>query len=1037
MIRRWLAWWLCVALALGGAVGALATRERREEDTRGWVDATATLALPQRLPLAGVNVELRQYAPDELAAQLERIAAAGFTWVRQPFLWQAIEPQPGEFTWDAYDALVDAVAAQPGLQLVAVLDGAPAWARDELAPEHPYAPPRSVAEYGAFAGAVAARYAASITYYQIWDEPNLTTHWGNLDPRPARYVALLRAAYSAIHAADPTASVLAAALAPTTESGPDNLGDVQYLRAIYDLGGGETFDAAAGKPYGFDTGPDDRRVDRDLLNFARLILLREEMVRRGDAAKPLWGSNFGWNALPAGWTGPPSIWGSVSAVQQADYTRRAYARARDEWPWVGGLILQHWDPAAPADDPIQGFAVADRIGAWGALFAADGLIPGRYPAQNAHTTYSAGWQFSDLGADAAPPAEGVNPATVENRIDVTFKGTALALILHRGDYLAYLTVEVGGEPAPALPRNRQGEAFVVLTSPTRAPETVLIRVADDLPPGAHSATILQRPAQGDDRWPIAGFAVGVAPDTSATDRALWVCALVGGLALLGVVGIGLRLPWASLTVPAPATFRHFLAWLASLAASGIVLVGALLAWGGAVPDVLRRDPPALALTLITAGVAALSPPLVVTLAALAVLFVLIYHRPLLGLMLIVFWSAFFLSTLDLLFDAFATVEVYAGLTVAALALRAAVEWGRARRGEAAALPFRQPRWNALDVAVLAFVLLGALSLSWAEFRGPALRFFRVVMLEPAAFYLLLRVLRLGRRDWLWLVDTLLFTGAAIAVVGFWLYFTGQSVVEAEGGARRLISVYGSPNGVGLYLGRCLPFALAFLLLTERGSWRWLYAAASGLLMLGALLLSQSRGAILLGLPAALVAVLIAWRGRAALRLVVITLILFAVILIPLSLALPRLGDLLGETATFRRHLWASSWQLIREHPLTGAGLDQFLYAYRSRYLLPEAWAEPDLSIPHNLLLNHWVNLGILGVAALIGLQALFWRTLAAARRRARDPIALALVIGLAGSMADFLAHGLVDVAYFAINLAFVFFLSLALAQWLRREEIRP
>lgn len=226
-----------------------------------------------------------------------------------------------------------------------------------------------------------------------------------------------------------------------------------------------------------------------------------------------------------------------------------------------------------------------------------------------------------------------------------------------------------------------------------------------------------------------------------------------------------------------------------------------------------------------------------------------------------------------------------------------------------------------------------------------------------------------------------------------------------------------------------------MLLTERGSWRWLFAAASGLLMLGAVLLSQSRGAILLGLPAALVAVLIAWRGRAALRPLVIALILFAVILIPLSLALPRLGHLLGETATFRRHLWYSSWQLIQERPLTGAGLDQFLYLYRSRYLLPEAWAEPDLSIPHNTLLNHWVNLGVLGVAALVALQALFWRALATARRRVRDPLLLALVIGLAGSMADFLAHGLVDVSYFAINLAFVFFLSLALVQWLSREEV--
>jgi putative inorganic carbon (HCO3(-)) transporter len=196
------------------------------------------------------------------------------------------------------------------------------------------------------------------------------------------------------------------------------------------------------------------------------------------------------------------------------------------------------------------------------------------------------------------------------------------------------------------------------------------------------------------------------------------------------------------------------------------------------------------------------------------------------------------------------------------------------------------------------------------------------------------------------------------------------------------------------------------------------------------LLSQSRGAILLGLPAALIALLIVWRGRQALGPVVVAVVGFVVVLIPLSLALPRLAHLLGNTAMFRENLWYSSLLLIREHPVTGVGLDQFLYWYRSRYLLPQAWAEPNLSIPHNILLNYWVNLGMLGVAAAVVFQIMFWRMIGRVRAHAvkTDPVRLVLVLGLAGSMADFLAHGLVDVGYFAINLAFVFFLSLALLQ---------
>jgi O-antigen ligase len=206
-------------------------------------------------------------------------------------------------------------------------------------------------------------------------------------------------------------------------------------------------------------------------------------------------------------------------------------------------------------------------------------------------------------------------------------------------------------------------------------------------------------------------------------------------------------------------------------------------------------------------------------------------------------------------------------------------------------------------------------------------------------------------------------------------------------------------------------------------------------MLLAVLLSQSRGAILLGLPAALVVFLLFWRGRRALIPLVIAGAAAVIGLLVLSLALPRLTDLSGNTAFFREHLWYSSINLIRERPLTGVGLDQFLYWYRGRYLLPEAWAEPNLSIPHNILLNHWVNLGILGVIVGAWFQVTFWRKLWHVNGQVSrtDPLFLALVLGLAGCMADFLGHGLVDVGYFSINLAFVFCLSLALVQLLDQK----
>jgi hypothetical protein len=70
------------------------------------------------------------------------------------------------------------------------------------------------------------------------------------------------------------------------------------------------------------------------------------------------------------------------------------------------------------------------------------------------------------------------------------------------------------------------------------------------------------------------------------------------------------------------------------------------------------------------------------------------------------------------------------------------------------------------------------------------------------------------------------------------------------------------------------------------------------------------------------------------------------------------------------------------------------------------------------------------------MQLAFWRTAFAALRRARalKTEQWALIIGLMASMIDFLAHGLVDAAYFVVDLSFMFMLTLALMQTLDRSE---
>jgi O-antigen ligase len=117
--------------------------------------------------------------------------------------------------------------------------------------------------------------------------------------------------------------------------------------------------------------------------------------------------------------------------------------------------------------------------------------------------------------------------------------------------------------------------------------------------------------------------------------------------------------------------------------------------------------------------------------------------------------------------------------------------------------------------------------------------------------------------------------------------------------------------------------------------------------------------------------------------------------------------------------------MLRDHPILGIGLDNFLYKYQQEYLPPEAAIEPNLSHPHNWLVNFWLSLGVLGVAAVLWLLLLFLNGVRSVLARSSDPAARALVIGAAGSMASCLIHGAVDNSYFLPDMALIFWFTLA------------
>ena len=609
------------------------------------------------------------------------------------------------------------------------------------------------------------------------------------------------------------------------------------------------------------------------------------------------------------------------------------------------------------------------------------------------------WTLSTRGAD--PSQAGSLDGT--DRVSVPFTGTGFALRVRRGNYRGYLWIRIDGKPASQLPRSQRG-AYLILSSPDHEPETVTIPVATNLDDGSHVAEIVAD--RGWDQWPLVGWDVIRGPDTDVYDRALAALAAGAATCLAGVIGCAVS---STRWKKAVGQFRRGTRKDNPEIGQPRLGVGQL--------DPILRSPATL---FITVAVFYVSPWLPLTLASGVALAGLIVLRLDLGLALVAMSAPFYLHTRALLGKTFSMAEILILLCLLSWMVRQI-----AHHSATTMLP-RPP--SSPDCALLYLVVVAIVSTLFADRQHVALRELRVIVLEPALFYLMLRTTRLGEGGVWRIVDGFVVGAAAVAVIGLVQYALDINVITAEQGFRRLRSVYGSPNNAALYLGRALPVLLAVTTFARMHRRRLIY----GLLIVPvslAFLFTFSRAGILLGLPAALLALgLLAGKRW---RWVALALIIGAAVgVIPL-LTTPRFAGLMDPqsgTLFFRIQLWRASWQMFSHHPWLGVGPDNFLYAYRGRYILPSAWQEPHLSHAHNILLTYATRLGIPGLAAGIWLHAGFWQQAMRALRKSADHNRRALVLGLAGSVAYTTAHGLIDASMFFVDLALAFLLGLGLVQ---------
>jgi O-antigen ligase len=291
---------------------------------------------------------------------------------------------------------------------------------------------------------------------------------------------------------------------------------------------------------------------------------------------------------------------------------------------------------------------------------------------------------------------------------------------------------------------------------------------------------------------------------------------------------------------------------------------------------------------------------------------------------------------------------------------------------------------------------------------------------------------------------------AVALAGASLVALGQFSGRVPGSiaptfeADRVNGLFLHPNILGGYL------VANILLLVGSVSYAWQRIPLAAPVVLpsiglgmAALFVTQSRGA-LFALVAGIVVVMALMAAR---RRAVAVLSILLVAGLALLAVVPRVPD--SQRAAFaeriqklnrpgaetgRKLVYTAAEDQIRKHPVTGVGTMTFRKIINSKSTVPGL--ESGLGHAHNIILEGWLSLGLLGMLAFFYLWgAASARLLRATRLRpGDDPLVAGWAVGALGALTSFFVQGMVDMVFWQIEMFVLLIVLIASGFAIDRER---
>ena len=392
----------------------------------------------------------------------------------------------------------------------------------------------------------------------------------------------------------------------------------------------------------------------------------------------------------------------------------------------------------------------------------------------------------------------------------------------------------------------------------------------------------------------------------------------------------------------------------------------------------------------------------------------------------------------------------------------------------------------VEIILLLFISLLATALGGST--PAALGIWKAYFFEPVLLFILVINIFQGKKDLervIWALGCGALGVAAWAIVQKLTGLGIENPLWAAEGTRRVVSFFGYPNAVGLYLAPLVALLLGavasshqethpFLcvypgkFIKEKCNWATSKTKAFllfiSILSVLAIFYAHSEGAII-GLVAAFI--VCGLLGNKRTRLVVLSFVVVAIVaiaIIPGGIKLAQqkltLNDFSGQV---RKAQWAETWQMLKggNRIITGAGLANYQKAIES-YHVPgifyndgtdkdfrlhvvfnddykkKVWRPVEIYLyPHNIVLNFWTELGLVGVLLFVWLFVkIIQYSISSIQysKKNKDNAGLFLALGILGTFIVIIVHGLVDVPYFKNDLACMFWVLIALLSLLKLQQ---